>query len=183
MNKIYWHIKNLIPRITFHAPVLNEDSRETLHEMKTMGFSVKRLDELTLKNLQKEAEEIMAADPKYLEYINEMKPVGEGKAKEWTYTFKTPKEGPMMDLAQSQYLQEIADSYLGMKAVMTEAHLSVSIPGDKPRGSSFWHRDRGDYQYFRAFIYLDDISEEIGGGSWVCTGKPIQREICTHLSQ
>jgi hypothetical protein len=52
--------------------------------------------------------------------------------------------------------------------VLTDVNLHSAIPTHAERiGSSHWHRDRGDFQYFRAFLYVDDIDEHGAAVSYV----------------
>jgi hypothetical protein len=158
--KLLWHLKNFQHRLQYKQPELLPFEQGVVDEMKKFGCAVRHLD---VSELIKESDELLQKDQKYKKFIEDMMPVGEGKAKEWSYVFKTPQGGAIMKLANSPEMRRMAGAYLGMEPVMTEAHMHISIPGDKKRGSSFWHRDRGDYQYFRAFIYVDDITEETGG--------------------
>src|SRR3989338_1547208 len=163
MYKLIWHAKNALPKIQYHLrkkKSLSPEAEIIYEKMLREGYAVESTD---IHEIRKESDNILAANPGYKNHIENKVPVGTGKAKEWIYAFDLPPDGPMMRFAKSDFLKTLAEKYLGMDPVLTEAHLSVTIPTDELKGSNIWHRDRGDFMYFRAFIYIDDIGASTGG--------------------
>ena len=153
-----WLIKKAGIAAIFKKPLLTKEQRGIVTEMRQRGYAVRNID---MSSIAKEFEEAVGEEKStYLSYVAERKPHTQGKSVEWFYYYSKYRPiGAIKKFIES--LQPIASAYLKQQAVLTDITLHSAIPTETEReGSSHWHRDRGDFQFFRAFLYVDTIDNQ-----------------------
>ena len=135
--------------------MLTPEQKDIVSKLRSNGYATTTIN---VSDIAKEIEQAVEKEKSlYLSYVRTKKPYTNGKSVEWFYyyTHYRPK-GETKKFIES--MQPIASAYLGQNAVLTDITLHAAIPTETGReGSSHWHRDRGDFQYFRAFLFVDDI--------------------------
>ena len=69
----------------------------------------------------------------------------------------------ILELANSQFLLELAARYLGCKPTISTLTLRWSFPRrDGVENLQRFHRDADDWRFFKVFVYLTDVDEHSG---------------------
>lgn len=152
-----WLIKKGWLGIFFRKSHLTKEQQEIVAEMHARGYASRNID---MSSIKEELEQAVRDEKQiYDSHAREKKPYQDGKSVEWFYYYlKYKPTGETKKFIES--LQPIASAYLKQQAMLTDITLHSAIPTDEARiGSSHFHRDRGDFQYFRTFLYVDNIDE------------------------
>lgn len=160
-----WLAKKVWMEMLFKTPSLTKEQSSIVKEIRTRGYALRNID---MSRIANELEKAVEGEKlKYLSHLNEKKQYQKGKHIEWFYYYSDYRPvGETKKFIES--LQSIADAYLKQKAVLTDITLHSAIPTDLEKvGSSHWHRDRGDFQYFRTFLFVDDIDGQGATVSYV----------------
>ena len=150
-----WIVKKTFIGMFFKNPTLTIEQTDILSKLRSRGYATTTINMSVIKKEMEQAvEEEKSA---YLSHVRAKNPCINGKSVEWFYYYTHYRPtGETKKFIES--IQPIASAYLGQNAVLTDITLHAAIPTETGReGSSHWHRDRGDFQYFRAFLFVDDI--------------------------
>lgn len=160
-----WLIKKALTGIFFKTPHLTNEQKEIVAELSSRGYALRHID---ISVIAQELEQAVESEKSaYLSHITDKRPHRHGKGMEWFFYYsKYRPTGETKKFIES--LQPIASAYLKQKAVLTDITLHSAIPIETGRvNSSHWHRDRGDFQFFRTFLYVDDIGDRGATVSYV----------------
>lgn len=139
------------------------------------GFSVIKFDEIKLSGVIDACMELSQK----LEPLDEAPPESEGKDF-WRLLVagEEVKNHPiLLNFARSQQFKNLASSYLGQEAVLSNVTLMKSYPiGRNPNHSQLWHLDADDARLVVFYLYINDVNSSNG------PFELIPKSVMKHLS-
>lgn len=177
-NEILWRYAfNLVPTVNYrlrHFAKLNDAQRDVIRQLDQDGIAITSAERCgdALRNFEELEDCVRRLLDDRSEELDALKERAQGDGAIGDKTFNVELLGSPLQFdpesvyarfALQDFIQEIANAYLGMSAELRYYNVwKTFATSARPRESQLWHFDREDNYILKVFLYLDDVDESAG---------------------